>query len=170
MPCVKIICRSTSASMYLSAAENEERPSSCGYTSYKPVVNRGYCSPISLHTVSFVHASEEQFKTICSMLWSPWKARERVVSWTNRPVGVPSCPTPLRPAVSPCCAPPRPARRMSWFKTRQANRLSNPSPQSFVKRSSANYFHTCLTCKILQRQQQLRILPSTSKRDTSCRC
>ena len=42
----------------------------------------------------------------------PWRARRSVISWANRPVGVPSCPAPPRPAAPPCAAPPRPARGM----------------------------------------------------------
>ena len=40
----------------------------------------------------------------------PWRARGSVVSWANRPVGVPSCPAPPCPAprrAPPCSDPPR---------------------------------------------------------------
>ena len=40
---------------------------------------------------------------------TPWGARGSVVSWANRHVGVPSCPSPLRPGAPRCAAPPRPA-------------------------------------------------------------
>ena len=48
-----------------------------------------------------------------------WRARGTVVSWANRTVGVPFCPAPLCPAALPCAAPPRPARSMFGFWTRQ---------------------------------------------------
>ena len=53
------------------------------------------------------------------MPWKPWGAEGTVVSWANRPVGVPLCPAPLRPAAPPCAAPPGPARGMSGFWIRQ---------------------------------------------------
>ena len=84
----------------------------------KPVVNRGFCSSIGLHRISFVLASEETFGTVSSMLR---KARGKVVSWANRPVGVgvPFYPAPPRTAAPPSAAPPRPARGMSGVWTRQ---------------------------------------------------
>ena len=51
----------------------------------------------------------------------PWKARGTVVSWANRPLGVPSCPAPPCPAALPCAALPRPARGMSGFWIRPAS-------------------------------------------------
>ena len=57
--------------------------------------------------------------SLSSMPWRPWRAKETVVSWANRPVGVASCQAALRPAAPPCAAPPRPARGMSGFWTRQ---------------------------------------------------
>ena len=38
----------------------------------------------------------------------PWGGSGTVVSWENRPVGVPSCPAPPRPTAPPCAAPSRP--------------------------------------------------------------
>ena len=49
----------------------------------------------------------------------PWGAKGSVVSWANRPVGVRSCPVPLRPAAPLCAAPNRSARCMSGFWVRQ---------------------------------------------------
>ena len=45
----------------------------------------------------------------------PLTARGTVVSWANRPVGIPSYPAPPRPAAPPYAAPLRPARGMSGF-------------------------------------------------------
>ena len=42
-----------------------------------------------------------------------WKIRRTVVFWANRPAGVPSCPSALRPAAPPCAARPRPT--YSWY-------------------------------------------------------
>ena len=47
------------------------------------------------------------------------KVRVTVVSWADRPVGIPSCPFPARPAVPPCAAPSRRARGISGFWIRQ---------------------------------------------------
>ena len=46
---------------------------------------------------------------LSSMPWKSWGATGSVVSWADRPVGVPSCLTPLRPAAPLCAALPRPA-------------------------------------------------------------
>ena len=48
-----------------------------------------------------------------------WGLGRSVVSLASRPVGVPSCLFPPRPAVPPCAAPSRPARGMSGFWIRQ---------------------------------------------------
>ena len=50
---------------------------------------------------------KKTFTTVSTMLW---RAKRAVVSWANRPVGVPSCPAPPRPAALPCAVQPRPAR------------------------------------------------------------
>ena len=55
---------------------------------------------------------KKSFKTLSSM---PWRARGSVVSWANRPVGVPSYPAPPRPAAPPCAAPPRPLMACPGF-------------------------------------------------------
>ena len=64
-----------------------------------------------------------------------WMVRGTVVSWANRPIGVPSCPSPPRPAVPPCDAPSRPACGTSGFWIRQIYasitsnfNLSSPKP------------------------------------------
>ena len=49
----------------------------------------------------------------------------RVVFWSNRPVGVPSCPSLPRPAAPPCAAPPRPARGMFGFRILQTAKMLN---------------------------------------------
>ena len=48
-------------------------------------------------------------------------ARWKVVFWANRPVCIPSSPAPVRPAATPCAAPPRPARSISGLWIRQVN-------------------------------------------------
>ena len=48
-----------------------------------------------------------------------WKARGRVVSWPERPDGVPSHPAPPSFAASPCAIPTRLARSVSEFWIRQ---------------------------------------------------
>ena len=50
------------------------------------------------------------------------KVRGTAAFWANRPVGVPSCPSPPRPAAPPCAAPPRPARGMSGLWIRQVGK------------------------------------------------
>ena len=50
-----------------------------------------------------------------------WGVKGSVVFWANRPVGVPSCSSPLRPAAPPCTAPPRPACSMSGLLARQVD-------------------------------------------------
>ena len=51
----------------------------------------------------------------------PWGTGGTVVSWADRPAGVPSCPAPFRPAAPPCSALPRPARDMSGSWARQVS-------------------------------------------------
>ena len=83
-----------------------------------PRVNRLSCSSTGLHRTSFARASQGSFRTVVFDALEAWRARETVVSWADRPVGVPSCPAPLRPAASPCAAPPRPACGISgpWIQ------------------------------------------------------
>ena len=68
-----------------------------------------------------------------------WGLGETVVSSASRPVGVPSCPFPPRPAVPLCAAPSRPARGMSGFRisTNDANAF-----HSFQNQSNAKPGHT----------------------------
>ena len=101
--------------VHWSAARNEERPSSNGYTIYQPVVNCGFRS-----SDKFVRASE--FRTTHSrhLTLMPLGARGSVVSGANRPFGAPFCPAAL-----PCAALPRPARSMSGFGVRQVQ-LNTP--------------------------------------------
>ena len=73
------------------------------------------CVPLE---VLFVRASEKLSGLLSSMPWKLWGASKSVVSWADRPVGVPSCPAPLRPATPPSAPPPPPARGMSGFWTR----------------------------------------------------
>ena len=60
MPCMKIMYRDTKASVHWSAARNEERSSSRGSTAGRKQI----CSPIGLHRISLVRASEETFRTV----------------------------------------------------------------------------------------------------------
>ena len=55
-----------------------------------------------------------------------WGARAAAVSSANRPVGVPSCPLPPRPAAPPWAAPNRSARGMSGFWIRQMTKSLKP--------------------------------------------
>ena len=91
-----------------------------GSAADKPVVNRwstaGFVPPSVLNTNEIVRASEETFRTVFSIRWG---ARGWVVSWPDRPNGVPSFPAPPRPAPPPCAAPTRPARGVSGFWIRQ---------------------------------------------------
>ena len=90
-------------------------------TADKPVVNRGFVRPSVYIGFSLFVQPKRRSGQLPSM---PWRARGTVVFCANRPVGVPSCPAPARPAAPPCAAPPRPAHGVSGFWTRQAN--SNP--------------------------------------------
>ena len=67
-----------------------------------------------------------------------WRARGRVVSWPDRPNGVPSYPAPPHLAAPPCAAPSRPARSVSGFWIRQVglHRISliRASGESFRRR------------------------------------
>ena len=62
-------------------------------------------SDIGLHRISFFRALEETSRTVSPIRWL---ARERVVSWPDRPDGVPSYPAPPPLAAPPCAAPIRP--------------------------------------------------------------
>ena len=69
----------------------------------KPVVNRWLCSSIGLHRISIDPASEN---IIRDSVFDDLEGKRdgSVVSWANRPVGVPSYPAPPRPAALPCAA------------------------------------------------------------------
>ena len=87
-----------------------------------PRVNR-------LSTAGFVLASLYMgfrlfvFPTSCAGHLSSMllKANRTVVPWSNRPIGVQSCPAPPGPAAPPCLAPPRLACGVSRFWVRQVN-------------------------------------------------
>ena len=66
-------------------------------------------------------------RQLSPMPWKPWGARGTVVPLANRPVGGPSCSTPPLPSISPCAAPPpKPARRIPGFLTRQVSYVASP--------------------------------------------
>ena len=76
-----------------------------------PRFNRWFCSSIGLNGGSYVLASRDMPRTVFFRFSSVVsKVRRSVVFWSNRSVGVPSCPSPPRPAAQPGAAPPRPAR------------------------------------------------------------
>ena len=87
-----------------------------GYNGYQLVVSRTFCSAIDLHRISFVRASRD---TPRRAAFDCLGVKGSVVSWADRPVGVPSCPFPPRSAAPPCAALSRPARDMSGFGIRQ---------------------------------------------------
>ena len=95
-----------------------------GSTAGQPLVNRGFSSSVGLHRISFVRASEETSRTVSSIRW---RARGRVVSWPDRPDGVPSYPAPTPLAAPPCAAPTRPARSVSGFWIRQVYQIRRSS-------------------------------------------
>ena len=129
-------------SVHWPAARNEERPSS-----RRPRMNR--LSTARQPRFVFLHSVYIGFRLfalpkrrsgqLSSMPWKPWRAMGTVASWANRPVGVQSCPAPLRPAAPPCASPPRPARGMSGLWIRQvANKFqvvsqvpANPASRHF---------------------------------------
>ena len=89
----------------------------------KPRINRwsnaGWVPPPLYIVFRLFVLLERRSEHVCSI---PWKVRGSVVSWANRPVGVPSCPAPpRRPAVR------RPVPTRPWYV-----RVSN-STGSFVR-------------------------------------
>ena len=97
-------------------------------TADKARVNRGFCFSIGLHRISFFRASEyvggqtvvfdaPEGKRGGCFLGEPTRRR--------RPVLPGSAPRP-RPAALPCDGPPRPARGMSGFWTRQVTFIFMP--------------------------------------------
>ena len=83
----------------------------------RPVLCPGFGFDM-LDTNYIVRASEETFRAVLSIRW---RERERVVSWPDRPDGVPSYPAPPHLAAPPCAAPIRPARSVSGFWIRQVS-------------------------------------------------
>ena len=81
-----------------------------------PVACPGFELYNKLHTISFVRASEESFRTI---VFDALGGRGTVAAWANRPVGVRSCPLPPRTAALLWAAPNRSARVMTVFWIRQ---------------------------------------------------
>ena len=67
----------------------------------------------------------------------PWRVRGTLVSWANCSMGAQSCATPPHPA-APLCDPPRPARGMYGFWTRQVHRFTKIS----LVRASGEAFRT----------------------------
>ena len=88
-------------------------------TGCQPVVNRGFCSSIGLHRISFVRACEETFRTV---VYDTLGARGTFGFMANRPVGIMFClfcRAPPRLAAARCAVPTRTARGMFGFWTRQ---------------------------------------------------
>ena len=135
------LVKNRKASAHWSATRNKERPSSCY------VVNSSTARQprVDYIVIAFSHKFAFAFLCSCfrggvqeSLSLVPWRARETVVSWANRPAGVPSrFAAPLSTA-PPCAAPPRAARGLSQLWIRQAmvyvivcmlfEYLSNPEP------------------------------------------
>ena len=135
MRCMKKMQRQK-ASTHWSAARNKERPSSRGETANELHVNRSLFSPIGLHRILFVQASETHSGHLSSMRW---EARRSVVSWADRSAGVLSCPVSPSPDARTCAALPyrtavrRPASTrsgMSGFRVRRVNMKPNRVPWS----------------------------------------
>ena len=89
-------------------------------TAVKSVVNRWFRSPIGLHRISFVRASEASSRTVSSIRW---RAKVMVFSWPDRLEGVPFYLASSPLAAPSCAAPNRPARSVSGFWIRQVFRM-----------------------------------------------
>ena len=76
------------ASLALPRCPAVRRPDSTGPWCVRVLDSTG------LHRIPFVRASEEMSRTVSSIRW---RARGRVVSWPDRPDGVPSYPGPIPP-------------------------------------------------------------------------
>ena len=120
MPCMKKVCTEIVTHRYIGqqpGTKSDRRPAD------KPRINRsstaGFVLP-SVYTGSPLFVLVKKRPSGFSS--TVWRVRGRVVSWANQSVGVPSCPSPPRPAVPPCAAPSRPARGMSGFWNRQVGR------------------------------------------------
>ena len=102
-------------------------------TADNPRVNRWLCSPIGLHRISVVRASEETSTTFA--FDSPERQRT-VLPWANRSVGVPFCPAlpspPLRRArsLAPTCP---------WYI-----RILDPTGKGSFVRACEESLQTCL--------------------------
>ena len=97
-----------------SRAQNRRRPAALPGAPTRPArgMSGFWIRQVGLHRISFVRASEESSRTVFSIRW---KARGRVVSWPDRPDGVPSYSAPPPLAASPCAAPTRVACSVSGF-------------------------------------------------------
>ena len=81
-----------------------------------------------------------RLRQLSSMLWIPWGGRGQVVSWPKKPVGVPSCPAPFRPAALSCAIRPDPRYVQvldskingSITKCRTSQSVSSLSTQNWV--------------------------------------
>ena len=82
-----------------------------------PRLNQTFCSSTDLHRISFVHASEETFRTVVFDALEGKRVGRLLGEPTRRRPVLPR-PVPPRPAPL-CAAPPRPARGMSGFWVRQ---------------------------------------------------
>ena len=128
MLCMRSICKDEKASVLWSAARNEERPSSRGYTAYHPLVNHSPFSLIRLsstagtsRTVVFRSGSRTREVVPRTRRSAPpprWLALPRpvprLVSLRSAQPGLAQC----RSAV-PHPVPLYPARGMSGFGMRQ---------------------------------------------------
>ena len=72
-------------------------------------VNRGLCSSIGLHWISFVRVSEESFRTVVFDALGGKRVGCSLGEPTRRR---PVLPGPVRPAAPPCAAPPQPRQ---WY-------------------------------------------------------
>ena len=97
-------------SVHRSAARNEERPSSRIRTVYQPLVTqpvakKTLCSSIGSHTISFVRACEQTFRTIVLDALEALESKKDGCL-LGKPTG--RRPVLPRPAPLPRRAPPRP--------------------------------------------------------------
>ena len=109
MPCMKRVYRDKWATVHCSAARNEERFSSRGST------GRFVPLPVYIGFPLFVLSKSRSGELSSVLCW----ARGTNVLSASQTVDVRSGPARPGPAAAPCTAPPRPARGMSGFWTRQ---------------------------------------------------
>ena len=86
-----------------------------GSTAGQPRVNRGFCSSIGLHRISPVRAPGGSFRR---RVFDALEGTREACLLARRTVLLASSPARPHPATPPC-APTRPARGMSGFRTRQ---------------------------------------------------